>query len=209
MALTDQQVRFFETFRRISACRACWRTAPARSSRRSRMCGEGSRRGPRRPARTMGKPLLHRVRLSTRARSSPPARRSPHPGLAYSLLGDDFNYMGSDGNYYVGRHPWHSDGWHPNPPHQDRLLPRPRDRDTGCLRVIPGVTASQDRYARSCRSSRESSEELWALQGVTSRPSRWRPSPATWSASTTNEARGVRRRRLATDVHDQPVPALS
>ena len=33
--------------------------------------------------------------------------------LATTLLGDDFNYMGSDGNYYVGDTGWHSDGWHP------------------------------------------------------------------------------------------------
>src|SRR4029077_14896710 len=33
--------------------------------------------------------------------------------MAISLLGDDFNYMGSDGNYYVGDSGWHSDGWHP------------------------------------------------------------------------------------------------
>ena len=30
--------------------------------------------------------------------------------LATTLLGDDFNYMGSDGNYYVGDTGWHSDG---------------------------------------------------------------------------------------------------
>ena len=28
--------------------------------------------------------------------------------LAATLLGDDFNYMGSDGNYYVGDTGWHS-----------------------------------------------------------------------------------------------------
>src|SRR5438046_7932662 len=33
-------------------------------------------------------------------------------GIARGLLGDDYNYMGSDGNYYVGDTGWHSDGWH-------------------------------------------------------------------------------------------------
>lgn len=33
--------------------------------------------------------------------------------IATQLLGEDFNYMGSDGNYYVGDTGWHSDGWHP------------------------------------------------------------------------------------------------
>src|ERR1700727_1479766 len=27
------------------------------------------------------------------------------------LLGPDYNYVGSDGNYYAGDTPWHSDGW--------------------------------------------------------------------------------------------------
>src|SRR5262245_55456876 len=32
-------------------------------------------------------------------------------GIASSLLGDDFNYMGSDGNFYAGDTRWHSDGY--------------------------------------------------------------------------------------------------
>src|SRR5262245_27668549 len=35
-------------------------------------------------------------------------------GIATGLLGEDFNYMGSDGNYYAGDTGWHSDGWHTN-----------------------------------------------------------------------------------------------
>ena len=31
-------------------------------------------------------------------------------GILTSLLGEDYNYAGSDGNYYVGNTPWHSDG---------------------------------------------------------------------------------------------------
>ena len=31
-------------------------------------------------------------------------------GIASSILGDDFNYTGSDGNFYVGETGWHSDG---------------------------------------------------------------------------------------------------
>jgi hypothetical protein len=33
-------------------------------------------------------------------------------GLATGLLGDHFNLMGSDGNYYAGDTGWHSDGGH-------------------------------------------------------------------------------------------------
>src|SRR5688572_29248113 len=32
-------------------------------------------------------------------------------GIGTSLLGDDFNMMASDGNYYTGDTGWHSDGW--------------------------------------------------------------------------------------------------
>src|SRR6476620_3064488 len=32
--------------------------------------------------------------------------------VAASLLGDDFNYLGGDANYYVSDSGWHSDGWH-------------------------------------------------------------------------------------------------
>ena len=60
-------------------------------------------------------------------------------GLVGGLLGDDFNYLGSDGNYYVGDTAWHSDRW-------TRELSwvkvafylDPVGRETGCLRVIPG-----------------------------------------------------------------------
>jgi len=65
-----------------------------------------------------------------------------HPKVveaASSLMGEDFNYLGGDANYYVGDTGWHSDGWH------DRGLfvkmafyLDPVTRETGCLRVIPG-----------------------------------------------------------------------
>ena len=36
--------------------------------------------------------------------------------IAASILGDDFDYSGSDGNYYAGDTGWHSDGWVNRPP---------------------------------------------------------------------------------------------
>ena len=61
-------------------------------------------------------------------------------GLLCDLLGEDYNYAGSDGNYYAGDTRWHSDGFK-NTDHRyikiafylDEL-----DADSGCLRVIPG-----------------------------------------------------------------------
>ena len=38
-----------------------------------------------------------------------------HPsidGLISSILGEDFNYLGGDGNFYTGDTRWHSDGFH-------------------------------------------------------------------------------------------------
>jgi hypothetical protein len=75
-------------------------------------------------------------------RSGPLATLLDDPAItdvAESLMGEDFNYTGSDGNLYAGDTPWHSDGWH------DEVLNvkfafylDPVDRDSGCLRVIPG-----------------------------------------------------------------------
>lgn len=69
-------------------------------------------------------------------------------GLAVSLLGDDFNYMASDGNYYTGDTNWHSDGWHVMPMHiKIAFYLDPLTRDTGCLRVIPGSQVVGDQFA--------------------------------------------------------------
>lgn len=70
-------------------------------------------------------------------------------GLLVSLLGEDFNYMGSDGNYYVGDTGWHSDGWKTSGHLHVKIAfyLDPLTRDTGCLRVIPGSHVAGDRYA--------------------------------------------------------------
>lgn len=87
-------------------------------------------------------------------------------GIATTLLGDDYNYMGSDGNYYAGDTGWHSDGWHPEILHikiafyLDTLT-----KDTGCLRVIPGSHRIEDSYARDLQSQVGKSEALWGVHG--------------------------------------------
>ena len=71
-------------------------------------------------------------------------------GIAAALLGDDFNYMPSDGNYYTGDTSWHSDGWHPQHMHiKMAFYLDPLTRDTGCLRVIPGSHRVGDAFAES------------------------------------------------------------
>jgi hypothetical protein len=87
-------------------------------------------------------------------------------GIGASLLGDDFNYMGSDGNYYVGDSGWHSDGWHTEIRHiklafyLDSLT-----QETGCLRVIPGSHLPGDRYADSLQEQARRSHEVWGIAG--------------------------------------------
>lgn len=87
-------------------------------------------------------------------------------GIATSLLGDDFNYMTSDGNYYAGDTGWHSDGWYPELLHiKIALYLDPLTRDTGCLRVIPGSHLPGDRYADALQQQVRQSQELWGLHG--------------------------------------------
>ena len=83
-------------------------------------------------------------------------------GLIAGLLGDDFNYVGGDGNYYTGDTQWHSDGWHDVGKFiKVALYLDPVARDTGCLRVIPGTHKVDipDWAARKARNA----TELWGI----------------------------------------------
>ncbi|MBI2192369.1 MAG: phytanoyl-CoA dioxygenase family protein [Planctomycetes bacterium] len=87
-------------------------------------------------------------------------------GMAVSLLGEDFNYMGSDGNYYAGDTGWHSDGWHRDILHvKIALYLDPLTRDTGALRVIPGSHRIGDHYADGLQEGVRKSQDLWGMGG--------------------------------------------
>jgi len=87
-------------------------------------------------------------------------------GIAKSLCGDDFNYMGSDGNYYVGDTGWHSDGWHPQIRHiKIAFYLDPLTKDTGCLRVIPGSHRLGEGYTEELQANLRHSREKWDLTG--------------------------------------------
>ena len=89
-------------------------------------------------------------------------------GIAASILGDDFNYMGSDGNFYTGDTRWHSDGYggRGGPLHikiafyLDSLT-----RDTGALRVIPGSHRVGEPFADELERSIRKSDDLWGIPG--------------------------------------------
>ena len=89
-----------------------------------------------------------------------------HPkieGLAASLIGDDFTYTGSDGNYYTGDTSWHSDGFHSVGKHlKIAIYLDPVARDTGALRVIPGTHRIDDDWSAK---QAVRSRELWGIEG--------------------------------------------
>lgn len=88
--------------------------------------------------------------------------------IAASILGDDFNYRGSDGNYYTGDTRWHSDGYGGRGGirhikiafYLDKL-----DGETGALRVIPGSHRIGEPYADELERSIRNSPELWGVSG--------------------------------------------
>lgn len=87
-------------------------------------------------------------------------------GILSSILGEDFNYMGSDGNYYVGDTDWHSDGWNNATLYAKiAFYLDPLTRDTGCLRVVPGSHHVGDEYADALQDQLRGSRENWAVHG--------------------------------------------
>jgi hypothetical protein len=87
-------------------------------------------------------------------------------GIATRLLGEDFNYMGSDGNYYVGDTRWHSDGWHKEMLHiKLAFYLDPLTASTGALRVIPGSHRPGEGYADTLQSQIRKSPEVWGKEG--------------------------------------------
>jgi len=100
-------------------------------------------------------------------------------GILTSLLGEDYVYLGGDGNYYVGDTPWHSDGGfldykRPMLHYKLAFYLDTLTRETGALRVIPGSHKLNDMYAEALERDMNgpsiavkinSSEERWAIHG--------------------------------------------
>ena len=95
-------------------------------------------------------------------------------GIFSSLLGDDFNYIGSDGNFYVGDTSWHSDldweGGSIGTPHlkyfKMAFYLDPLTRSSGALRVIPGSHRFGDPYAEGLQKHIRHSQEKWGVSGA-------------------------------------------
>jgi hypothetical protein len=89
-------------------------------------------------------------------------------GILISLLGDDFNYTGSDGNYYAGDTQWHSDGWARGRTYLFAKVALYLDdltRDSGCLRVIPGSHHLEDDFGLGVQEHIREIPETWGVTG--------------------------------------------
>ena len=88
-------------------------------------------------------------------------------GIFTSLLGDDYNYLGSDGNYYVGVTRWHSDGGWPRPIvyYKLALYLDTLTEDTGAIRVMPGSHKYGDQYAELLQAQVRETNENWGISG--------------------------------------------
>ena len=93
-------------------------------------------------------------------------------GPVASILGSDYNYATSDGNYYVGDTMWHSDQHLDTPFHSVKVgfYLDPLTRDSGCLRLIPGSFRHGDAFADALHavvpiSAENRSREVWGIHG--------------------------------------------
>lgn len=157
MKLSQEQIHFFETFGYLVmpgllADEIGWITEEFEAVFRDRsVVHDGTKRS------TVVPFIDQRARLCTLL---------DHPkveGLIASLLGDDFNYVGGDGNFYSGDTPWHSDGFH----HVGKFVKvalylDPVKAESGCLRVIPG-SQRIDLYDKWPARQARQSQELWGL----------------------------------------------
>lgn len=94
-------------------------------------------------------------------------------GIFSSLLGDDYNYLGSDGNFYVGDTNWHSDtdwsgrmrGKPPRIFYKLALYLDPVTATSGALRVIPGSQRYGDAFAEALQATLRQAPEKLGIAG--------------------------------------------
>ena len=102
--------------------------------------------------------------IDQRARLSTLLDQPELVGLIAGLLGEEFNYIGGDGNFYTGDTHWHSDGSHEVGRYlKVALYLDVVDRNRGCLRVIPGTHRLDLFRGWEARRARESLER-WGIE---------------------------------------------
>ncbi len=84
-------------------------------------------------------------------------------GIATGLLGDDYQYWNSDGNYYVGDTQWHSDTVWPEPIRffKMALYLDPMTKESGALRVIPGSHRFGEGFAETVHQQLSGEKVSW------------------------------------------------
>jgi len=84
-------------------------------------------------------------------------------GIATGLLGEQYQYWNSDGNYYVGDTRWHSDTVWPEPIrfYKMAIYLDPMTKDTGALRVIPGSHRFGEGYAETVHAHLTGKQTCW------------------------------------------------
>ena len=103
------------------------------------------------------KPIEHIPEMST-ILDHPPILE-----LIGSVLGNDFNYCGGDGNYYTGDTGWHPDGsWGQLFAAKTAFYLDPLTRDTGALRLIPG-SHQPDHFVRQEKIDINNSLQLFGV----------------------------------------------
>ena len=136
MQLSEQQVRFFETFGYLSFPGAFADEAETISEEFERVWAEhgGGHQGREHDhkQRSAFVPFIDQSEYLSALIDDPRI-----DGVASALLGDDYNYETSDGNFYVGNTRWHSDGFARTKYRfsEVRVLPGPGD---GRLRLSAG-----------------------------------------------------------------------
>jgi hypothetical protein len=91
-------------------------------------------------------------------------------GPVSSILGDDFNYSGSDGNLYVGDTRWHSDS-SVTKKYRSLKIAFYLDEvaaDSGCLRVLPGSIHYGNTYADKLNevipnTGKDDTKKIWGV----------------------------------------------
>lgn len=94
-------------------------------------------------------------------------------GIFTSLLGEEYNYLGSDGNFYVGDTNWHSDtdwsgkmrGKPPRIFYKMALYLDPVTATSGALRVIPGSQHYGDEYAEALQATLRMAPDKLGIPG--------------------------------------------
>ena len=94
-------------------------------------------------------------------------------GIFTSLLGEEYNYLGSDGNFYVGDTNWHSDtdwsgkmrGKPPRIFYKLALYLDPVTATSGALRVVPGSQHYGDEYAEALQATLRMAPDKLGIPG--------------------------------------------